>query len=107
MRLKKQLTRGTSIAEMEFRLRLLRRQFDHIHLVQLFLPGHCHISCRYTGLVSRHKILQFTDLLLLTAVRSLKLCFLHRIDLLEMIIITHITVQFLVFHMIDDVDHLI
>ena len=88
---------------MKFRLRFLCRQFDHIHLVQLLLSGHRHISGRYTCLITCHEIFQLTDLLLLSSVSGFQLRFLHCIDFLEVIIISHITVQFLILHMINDI----
>ena len=74
-----------------------------IHLIQLFLTGHRHISCRHTSFISCNEILQLADFLLLTTVSRFQLCFLHRINFLEMIIIAHITVQFLIFHMINNI----
>ena len=105
MGLKKHLSRCSAITEFELRLRLLCCQLDHIHLVQLFLTGHSHVPCGNTCLIPCHKILQLTDLLLLFAVSSLQLCLLDRIDLLEMIVISHVTVQFLIFHVIDNVNY--
>ena len=90
---------------MKFRLRLLGSKLDHIHLIQLLLPGHCHISCRNPCLISCDEILQFTDFLLLASVSSLKLSLLHLIHFLEMIIIPDITVQFLILHMINQIDN--
>ena len=107
MSLKKHLARCSAITEMEFRLRFFRCQFDHIHLIQFLLSGHCHISCRNSCLVSGNEVFQFTDLLLLTAVCRLELCFLDCINFLKMIIITYVTVQFLIFHMINDVYHFV
>ena len=107
MSLKKHLARCSAITEMEFRLRFFRCQFDHIHLIQFLLSGHCHISCRNSCLVSGNEVFQFTDLLLLTAVCRLELCFLDCINFLKMIIITYVTVQFLIFHMINDVHHFV
>ena len=105
MGLKKHLSWCSAITEFELRLRLLCCQLDHIHLVQLFLAGHSHVSCGNTCLIPCYKILQLTDLLLLFAVSSLQLCLLDRIDLLEMIVISYITVQFLIFHVIDNVNY--
>ena len=107
MCLKKHLARCPAITEMKFRLRLFCCQFDHIHLIQLLLSGHRHISCRNSGLVSGNEILKFTDLLLLTAICCLELRFLHCINFLEMLIITYVTVQFLIFHMINDIYHFV
>ena len=90
---------------MKLRLRLLGSKLDHIHLIQLLLSGHCHISCRNPCLISCDEILQFTDFLLLASVSSLKLSFLHLIHFLEMVIIPHITVQFLILHMINQIDN--
>ena len=89
---------------MKFRLRLLRRQLNHIHLVQLLLPGHGHIPRGHAGLVSRHEILQLRDLLLLAVVGRLQLSLFHRIDLLEPVVISHVAVQLLIVHMINQID---
>ena len=64
--LKKHFSRRTSISEMKFRLWLFCRKLDHIHLIQLFLTGHCHVSCRHTRFIPCHEVLQLTDFLLLT-----------------------------------------
>ena len=104
---KEHFSRCSSVAEIEFRLWFLCCQFDHIHLIQFLLSGHCHVSCRNAGFISCNEIFQFTDLLLLTAVCRLELCFLDCINFLKMIIITYVTVQFLIFHMINDVYHFV
>ena len=107
MCLKKHFSGSPSVTEVKFRLRFFRCQLDHIHFVQLFLTGHSHVSGGYTGLVPCNKILQFTDFLLLAAISCLQLGFFHRIDLLKMIVIAHITVQLLIFHMINKIHHFI
>jgi len=107
MRLKQHFPRSTSITEIKLRLRLFCCQLDHIHLVQLFLTGHRHVSGRNTCFVSCNKIFQFADFLLLTTVCRFQLCFLHRIHFLEMIVVADITVQLLILHMIDDIYYLI
>ncbi len=63
--------RGASLFEVKLRLWFLCSQLNHIHLIQLFLAGHGHISCRNPGLVSGYEILQFADFLLLAAVSRL------------------------------------
>ena len=90
---------------MKFRLRFFFCKLDHIHLIQLLLPGHGHVSGCHTGFVSCHEILQLTDLLLLAVIGSFLLRFFDRINLLEVIVITHITIQLFVFHMIDQIDN--
>ena len=60
--------RGASLFEVKLRLWFLGSQFDHVHFVQLFLAGHCHISGGNPGLVSGNEILQFADFLLLAAI---------------------------------------
>ena len=56
---------------MKLRFWFLGSQFDHVHFVQLFLAGHCHISGGNPGLVSGNEILQFADFLLLAAISRL------------------------------------
>ena len=90
---------------MEFRFWFFCSQFDHIHFVQLFLTGHCHITGGNTGLVSGYKILQVCNFLLLSVVGGLQLGFFHSIHFLKFIIIAYIAVQFLIIHMIDQIDH--
>ena len=90
---------------MKFRLRFLRRQLDHVHLVQLFLTGHGHITGGDAGLVARYKILQVGDFLLLLVVGSLQLRLFHGVHFLKFIIIAHIAVQLLIVHVVDQVDH--
>lgn len=107
MCLKKHLSWCSAITEFELRLRLLCCQLDHIHLVQLFLTGHRHVSGGNTCFVSCNKIFQFADFLLLTTVCRFQLCFLHCIHFLEMIVVADITVQLLILHMIDDIYYLI
>ena len=105
MCLKEHLARCASIAEVKLRLRLLCCQLDHIHLIQFLLAGHGHISCRNTCLVSCYEVFQLTDLLLLFSVGSLQLCLLNHIDFLEMVVVSYVTVQFLIFHVIDDINY--
>ena len=90
---------------MEFRLWLLLCQLNDFHFIQLLLPGHGHIPGCHTGLVAGHKVFQLCDFLLLALVGSLQLCLLYRIDLLEFVVIAHITVQSLVFHMVHQIDN--
>ena len=97
-------TSGAALLEREFRLRLLRSQLDDIHLIQLLLAGHGHVTGGYTGLVSCYEILQIGDLLLLTIICGLQLGFLHGIDFLELVVIAHIAGQLLIVHVIDEVD---
>ena len=52
---------------MKFRLWLFCRKLDHIHLIQLFLAGHGHISGRNTGLVAGQKKLDKMDVIELAA----------------------------------------
>ena len=92
---------------MKFRLRLLGCKLDHIHFVQLFLSGHCHISGGNTSLVSGNKILQLTDFLLLTAISCLQLGFFYLVNLLEVVIVAYVAVQLLVFHMVNNVDNIV
>ena len=91
--------------KVELRLRLLRRQLDLIHLVQLLLAGHRHVAGRYTGFISRHKVLQICNFLLLTVICCLDLCLTRRVNLLKLIIITRIASQRLLIHMVNQVDH--
>ena len=98
-------SRCPGLFKMEFRFRLLRRQFDHVHLVQFLLSGHGHVPRRHTRLVSRHKILQFRDFLLLTIICRFQLRLFHRVNLLEFVIIAHIAVQLLIIHMVNQVDN--
>ena len=86
---------------MEFRFWLFGSKLDHIHLIQLFLTGHCHITGGYTCLVPGNEILQVGNFLLLLIIGSFKLGFLHGINFLELIIISGIAVQLLVIHMIN------
>ena len=92
---------------MKFRLRLLGCKLDHIHFVQLFLSGHCHISGGNTSLVSGNKILQLIDFLLLTAISCLQLGFFYLVNLLEVVIVAYVAVQLLVFHMVNNVDNIV
>ena len=102
---KKHLAWCASITKVELRLRFFCCQLDHIHLVQFFLAGHGHVSCGNTGFISCHKVFQLTDLLLLFPVGRLQLCLLNRVDFLEVVVVSYITVQFLIFHVIDDINH--
>lgn len=97
------LTRGSRFLEVELRLRFLTLKLNDIHLVKFLLSGHSHISCGNPGFISRHKILQLRYLLLLLSVRSLKLGFLHRIHLLELVIIADISAQLTILHMVYDI----
>ena len=90
---------------MKLRLWFLCCQLDYIHLIQLLLAGHGHISGGNPCLISRHEIFQLCDFLLLPVVGRFQLSLLHRINFLEFIIIAHIPVQLLVFHMIDQIYH--
>ena len=92
---------------MEFRLGTLCRKLDHVHLVQLLLSGHCHISRGDTSLVPRDEILKLADLLLLSLISRFQLGLLHLIHSLEIIIISHIPIQALILHVIDDIHHVI
>ena len=92
---------------MEFRLWALRCQFDQIHFIQLFLPRHRHVSRRHTRFVPCHKIFQLTDLLLLFLISRLKLRLFHLINTPEILIISNIPVETLIFHMVNDVHDLI
>ena len=96
--------RRPGLQKMKFRLRLLRRQLNQLHLIQLFLPGHGHIPRGDPCLISRHKIFKLRDLLLLPIIGRLQLGLFHRVDLLEPVVIAHIAVQLLVVHMIDQID---
>ena len=88
---------------MKFRLWLFLRKLDHIHLIQFFLAGHGHIAGGNSGLIPRDKIFQFADFLLLAAVGSFFLRLFHLVDFQEMIVVSHIAVQFPVFHVIDQI----
>ena len=90
---------------MELRLRFFLRKFDDLHLVQLLLSRHCHVSRRNTGLVSRNEILKLRDLRLLAVVSCLQLALFHLVDFHEPVIVTHIAVKLLVLHMVDQVYH--
>ena len=92
---------------MEFRLRTLGGELYDIHLIQLFLTGHGHVAGGDARFIACHKILELADFLLLLLVGSLKLGFLHFVDFLEIVIISDVAVQFLIFHMINDVHHFI
>ncbi len=48
---------GTRLFEVEFRLWLFLRQFDDVHFIQLFLTGHCHISCGNTRFIASNEVL--------------------------------------------------
>lgn len=90
---------GGSPQEVELQwLRFFLRQFDHIHFIQLFLAGHRHIS-RGNTRCPCHKILQLRDLLLLTLLRCLGCRFLYRAP--QLVVIAHIAVKPLIFHMIN------
>ena len=97
--------RCARLLKAELRLRLLRRQLDHIHFVQLLLTGHRHIAGCHTRLVARNKILQIRDLLLLLIVCSLKLRLFHLVNFTELIIVAYIAVELLIVHVIDQIDH--
>ena len=56
---------------MELRLRFLLRKLDDLHLVQLLLSRHRHVSRRNAGLVSRNEILELRNLRLLAVVSRL------------------------------------
>ena len=90
---------------MKLRLRFLPRQLDDIHLIQLLLPRHGHVPGGNPGLVARYKVFQLRDLLLLTLISCLQLRLLHSVDLHKLIVVSHIAVQTLVFHMVDNIHH--
>ena len=90
---------------MKLRLRLLLSQLNHIHLVQLLLAGHGHISGGNSGLISGHEILKLRNLLLLSLVGRLQLGLLHLVDLPELVVISHIPVKSLILHVVDNVDY--
>ena len=92
---------------MKFRFWPLCSQLNLLHLVQLFLAGHRHVSCGDTGLIAGHEVFEFIDFLLLTTVGRLKLRFFNRVHFLKVTIVSHIPVQFLIFHMVDDVDNIV
>ena len=91
--------------DMELRLRLFPGQLNHVHLVQLFLARHRHISGRHPGLVSGSEILKLGNLLLLFLVGSLQLGFFHLIYFLEFVIIPDIPVEALILHMVNNIDY--
>ena len=92
---------------MEFRFRTFRCKFDFLHLVQLFLTGHGHVPCGDPGFIPCHEIFQLADFLLLSAVGRLQLCFLDSVNFLKMRIVAYIAVEFLIFHVVNDVDNVI
>ena len=89
---------------MEFRLGLFPGKFNDIHLIQFFLAGHGHVPGSHPGLVPGHEILQLRNFLLLALIGGLQLGLLYRVYFLELVIIAHIAVQSLVFHMVNQVD---
>ena len=97
--------RSTRCLKVKLRLWLFSSKLNNIHLVKLLLTWHRHIPCSDTRLISRHKILQLFNLLLLFVVRSLKLGFLHLIDFHKLVIIPDIPVELLVVHVIDEIYH--
>ena len=80
-------------------------QFNHIHLIQLLLSGHCHISGGNPCFIPCHKIFQLTDFLLLSLISGFQLGFFHSIDFLKMIIVSYVTIQFLIIHVINQIYH--
>ena len=90
---------------MKLRLRLFLCQLDELHLVQLLLPGHGHVPGGHPGLVPGHEVLELRDLLLLAPVGGLQLGLSGGIDLLELVIVSHIAVQLLILHVVDQIDH--
>ena len=72
---KNNLAGGPRFLEVELRLRFFLRKLDDVHLVQLLLSGHRHITCRYTGFVACNEVLQFGNFLLLTFEGGLQLRF--------------------------------
>lgn len=99
------LARGSRLLEVELRLRFLTLKLNDIHLVKFLLSGHRHISCGNPGFIPRNEILQLGYLLLLLSVRSLKLGFLHRIHLLELVIVAYISVKLAILHMVYNIDN--
>ena len=89
---------------MEFRLGLFPGKFNDIHLIQFFLAGHGHVPGSHPGFVPGHEILQLRNFLLLALIGGLQLGLLYRVYFLELVIIAHIAVQSLVFHMVNQVD---
>mgnify|MGYP003159374411 CR=1 FL=1 len=55
--------------------------------------------------IPRNEILQLGYLLLLLSIRSLKLGFLHRIHLLELVIVAYISVKLAILHMVYNIDN--
>ena len=104
---KDHLAGGTADLEVELGLGLFGSQLDELHLVQLLLTGHGHVTGGNTGLVAVNKVLEFTDLLLLALVGSFDLSLLDGIDFLEAVVVADITGQLAVFHVIDQVDNFI
>ncbi|KXT94878.1 hypothetical protein SMIDD26_00516 [Streptococcus mitis] len=97
----------TSWFKIKGRLWFLTLQFDNIHLIQFLLTGHGHISCCNTRFVSSHEVLEIGNLFLLTFIGRLQLRFLHGIDFLELVVVTRVTRQLLILHMIDDIDNIV
>ena len=96
-------SRCSRCLEIKLWLWLLCCQLNNIHIIKLLLSRHCHISCGNSCFISCNEILKLRNLLLLLIVSCLKLRLLHSIHLLEIIIITRITVQFLIIHMINNI----
>ena len=107
LRLEDVFAGGAAGLEVELRLGLFRGQLDQFHLVQLLLPGHGHVAGGHPGLVAVDELLQLADLLLLALVGGLHLGLLHGVDLLEVVVVAHIAVELLVFHVVDQVDDLV
>ena len=57
--------------------------------------------------VPSNKVLEVGNLFLLTFVGRLQLGFLHGIDFLELVVVTRVTRQLLIFHMIDNINHIV
>ena len=89
---------------MELRPGFFPGKFNDVHLIQLFLAGHGHVPGGDPGLVPGHEILQLRYFLLLSLIGGLQLGLLYSVYFPEFVIIPHIAVKPLVFHMINQVD---
>ena len=85
----------------------LTLQLNEFHLVKLLLTRHSHIPCSHTRLITGHEIFEVSNLFLLALISRFQLRFLHFIDFEELVIVPRIAGQLLIFHMVDDVDHIV